>query len=294
MFQYALAKHLAIKNNTTVGVDLFMLHDHSSKDPNVVHRFYDLDIFKMQQPTFVSKEESDYYNGIPGKYLHEKIINKIKRIIRPLRLKVEIDKSFNPDFLRIKDNYCIVGSFQSPKYFEEVNNDILHDYEVSENFLAYQVHNNFEKNILSTYNSVSIHIRRGDYVSNKLFNSMLGVLPESYYFNAIKYIRTVVEKPAFFVFSDDIDWCKIVFQKEKDVFFIENEKSKRGAASDLKLISICKHNIISNSSFSWWGAWLNKNPNKIVCAPKRWVSEENIGNKLIHAIDILPDKWIKF
>lgn len=137
-------------------------------------------------------------------------------------------------------------------------------------------------------NSVSLHVRRGDYVSNqKIKKDALtpsGVCTEKYYFNAIEYIQAQIENPEFFVFSDDIEWCRQNLRLESAHYADWNVGKE--SFVDMQLMSCCKHNIISNSTFSWWGAWLNGNPGKMVLVPDKWYYNGHIG-------DILCDDWRK-
>ncbi|WP_215406320.1 alpha-1,2-fucosyltransferase [Vibrio gigantis] len=123
--------------------------------------------------------------------------------------------------------------------------------------------------LIQTTNSVAIHVRRGDYLAVPALN---GLAPLSYYRSAIKYIKENVDSPTFFIFSDDITWCKENLNLEKVVYVDWNTKSD--SYRDMQLMSLCKHNIIPNSSFSWWGAYLNSNAGKIVICPEKWGHEE--------------------
>ena len=137
------------------------------------------------------------------------------------------------------------------------------------------------KTVLSECNTVSIHIRRGDYKKYNFF------LPISYYERAIEYIKNKIEDPIFLVFSDDIQWVKTHVKFEDEVFFVSQEKLED--YEELILMSKCKHNIIANSSFSWWGAWLNTNDKKIVIGPNRWF--DTIGKNA--GYNIMPSEWIR-
>lgn len=142
--------------------------------------------------------------------------------------------------------------------------------------------------IIVSTNSISIHIRRGDYFANEQIRKVHGDISTLKYYNtAIKYITSKIANPVFFVFSDDIDWAKnnLILSK---CFYI-NWNVKEQSYRDLQLMSHCKHNIIANSSFSWWAAWLNTNSGKTVIAPNKWV---NIPNA-ITIEKLLPYDWIK-
>ena len=145
------------------------------------------------------------------------------------------------------------------------------------------------KNILEEIkkrNSISIHIRRGDYVNDinakKILGDNCNLL---YYQKAIEYIYSVITSPFFYIFSDEPEWVKNNFSFLENSLIIDWNKGK-DSWQDMMLMSHCKHNIIANSSFSWWGAWLNNNNNKIVIAPKKWFNT-------FEAPYIVPNEWIR-
>ena len=173
------------------------------------------------------------------------------------------------------------GYWQSEKYFKNIKDEIIKSFtpihDISEKAKQYikEIENS---------NSVSLHVRRGDYVDNTMFKgSGLTITEMPYYKDAIEFINSKVENPKFFIFSDDIAWCKENFEFLEDKTFIDDTKS---AIDDMVLMSRCEHNIIANSTFSWWGAWLNRNKNKIVIAPKVWY-------KTNHELHLAPKEWIK-
>ena len=140
-------------------------------------------------------------------------------------------------------------------------------------------------NLINNKNSVAIHIRRGDYLNDPKVRCIHGILGSDYYKKSINYIKKKVKNPFFFIFSDDIELVKknFSFFNNKKYIFIDTKSS----INDLYLMSNCKHFIIANSTFSWWGAWLSKNKRKIVCAPKRWLRAR------ISTPDIIPESWIR-
>ena len=202
-----------------------------------------------------------------------------------IKSKFAIPKYYEPNFyfqqLPYKSNLHLVGYFQSEKYFNYHSKKIRALFEPTDNIIQYI----YEKytSILNG-NTVSMHIRRGDYL-----NSLhLVMCSEEYYQNAIKNFT----KCDIIVFSDDIEWCKVNF-RDNNFIFIEGEEDY----IDLYLMSMCKNNIITNSSFSWWGAWLNNNKNKKVIAPKIWFNEGTKQywcldrNKLINTKDLYCNGW---
>jgi len=135
-------------------------------------------------------------------------------------------------------------------------------------------------------NSISIHIRRADYL-DKNTNEKHGCCSMDYYRQAINYMSKMVEKPTFFIFSDDIEFSKHALKSPFQVRFVDHNGPEKNY-EDLILMSNCSHNIIANSTFSWWAAWLNRNPDKIVIAPSRWFTDSRLNSN-----NIIPDKWLK-
>ncbi len=177
-------------------------------------------------------------------------------------------------------NAAIIGYWQTEKYFKDIRETILKDFTFSYGEDKLQV---WRKRLLEDNQSVAIHIRRGDYKKNI---GLYGNLSESqYYNNAIDFIGTKVQCPHLIFFSDEISWVKKHYNY-KDAVYINSDMFEHYEAwYDMCLMSCCSHNIIANSTFSWWGAWLNSRENKIVIAPKEWL----IGKK---TTDIWCDNWI--
>ena len=177
------------------------------------------------------------------------------------------------------DNY--IGFWQSYKYFID-NWNFFKDEINLEKFNTDPV----TLNQIRISNSISVHIRRGDYINNLKTSAVHGNLKLDYYKKAIHLIHGQFKNSIFFFFSDDIDWVKNNFN-EKNFHFVENNYNDLNLPfKDLLLMKNCKHNIIANSTFSWWGAWLNENSNKIVFAPEYWTSKIKSANT-----DLIPKKW---
>lgn len=181
----------------------------------------------------------------------------------------EQDFTFSSKMFSISDNTAIEGYFQSYKYFEEFKHEILKDFTFNSSILDKCI-----KEISKHSNSVSIHIRRGDYIKHPGY---WNITPE-YIQEALNHFTD--QEHTFLIFSDDIEWCKQIFPD--GVVFVEGNNQ----FEDLCLMSLCEHNIISNSTFSWWGAYLNSNSNKKIIAPSNWF----IPSKPL--TDLYPSNWI--
>lgn len=159
-----------------------------------------------------------------------------------------------------KEPVDLLGYFQSENYFKHCVSDILHYFEPAD-FLVKKIHDKYSNEL--TGNTCSIHVRRGDYTGSKVHD----VCDLEYYNTCINNMISM-NITKFLVFSDDINWCKSNFTNG-DFHFIEGNSP----VEDLFIMSFCKHNIIANSSFSWWASYLNKNPEKVVYAPKKWFND---------------------
>jgi len=151
--------------------------------------------------------------------------------------------------------------------------------------------NNLEllKEVQSEQSSISLHIRRGNYANIESVNLVHGTMPISYYEDAINFFEGEIVNPKFYVFSDDISWAKDNLKLKHPSVFVDHNDDKCDY-EDLRLMANCKHHIIANSTFSWWGAYLNSNSTKIVIGPKQWFSDVDKNKE---AVDIIPKNWVK-
>jgi hypothetical protein len=176
------------------------------------------------------------------------------------------------------------GYWQSEKYFCKYKNQLQLD------FTLLKIENNAFlklKDKILNCNSVGVHIRRGDYVNNPTTNKFHGVCSEKYYYSGVEILKSNLKNPVLFVFSDDLHWVRTNLVFSLPVYYIDQHYNLT-PNEEIILLSFCKHNIISNSTFSWWGAWLNKNIDKIVIAPLKWFNTNQVSD-----IDIIPNKWLR-
>lgn len=281
MFQYATARALANHRNTELFLDkVWFEHINQVDTP----RHYELDCFAADQ-RFLPKRlspvlESDhFYHGKFGKF---KL--KVNQKTHRSQLIVFQEKKFNFDkqVLLQPDNTYLIGYFQSEKYFANIRDLLLKDF----NLIAEpDNHNKALLKKIASSQSVSLHVRRGDYVSNKDANKFHGTKGHDYYDEAIKLVAKKIKKPTFFVISDDPEWCKQNIKLSYETVYVDNNSV---GSEDMRLMRSCRHNIIANSSFSWWGAWLNENPDKIVIAPSQWFDDPTVNTS-----DVIPGSWQK-
>ncbi|MFT3754072.1 MAG: alpha-1,2-fucosyltransferase [Paludibacter sp.] len=190
---------------------------------------------------------------------------------------------YYPEVFELRNQHELFrGTWQSQRFFEHAVEKIKQQYVFKSNLLN-------EKTIqlvllMSQRESVSIHIRRGDYLSNQYANGFAGVCMPDYYAKAVEFIRNKVGEVQFYVFTDDPEWVNTNFMLDNAIYVQHN--TGNNSWQDMYLMSRCKHNIIANSSFSWWGAWLNANPEKVVIAPQKWW-------RLFEKDDVVPENWIR-
>ncbi len=256
MFQYAIAKAIAKKRGDDFKLDI-------SFYPKQTLRRYELDQFNIEE-NIANDNEIAKLSGIENVWL------KIKRklgfnINRPKSYFIEKESAiFDKEVFDYKNNIYLDGYWQNEKYFKDIRAEIVKDF-TSRNNISEEAKKYLSD--IKNFQSVSLHVRRGDYVKNAHTNTVHGTCDLEYYKKAIKFIEENIENPNFYIFSDDISWCKENFEFLKSKTYIDDTKN---AFDDLELMKNCKHNIIANSTFSWWAAWLNENKNKIVIAPKIW------------------------
>tara|TARA_R110000822_G_scaffold50816_6_gene132483 strand:+ start:652 stop:2262 length:1611 start_codon:yes stop_codon:yes gene_type:complete len=242
-------------------------------------------------------------NAIPVFNIHtpqfpykDNILRNLKNTIDFNILNYYKEPHFHYKKISYTKNMCLDGYFQSEKYFKNHRKKILEFFKISENDYNF-IQQNFKDLLIDT--TVSLHIRRGDYTLPK-YSSHHPVQTIEYYHEAMSHFSNNVN---YLIFSDDIDWAKENFSGDNFNFITQKtiqgndvmdtlDISKGGYPDyiELYLMSLCDHNIIANSSFSWWGAWLNENPNKKVIAPKKWFGPA-YGN--INDTDIIPNSWIR-
>lgn len=272
MFQYAYAKALQQKGYE-VKIDV------SAFNTYTLHGGYQLDKYNIDLEATTTVENNQFYKN--------SIVSKLLKKLGLYYSKIIEEKSlfFDENLLRVEDDKYIQGYFQSEKYFLDIREVILKQFTMISNITSYS--KQVEKSILNSQNSCSIHIRRGDF-TNSVNKNLHGICNIEYYEKAIQLMNNKEENINYFIFSDDIDWVKDNL-KVNNAAYIDSEE-KRLPHEDIYLMSLCKNNIIANSSFSWWGAWLNQNDKKIVIAPKRWFADEKM---YAQSKDIICKSWIK-
>lgn len=283
MFQYAAAKSTAERLGVELKLDISHLKKHGTGS-NFTTRDFELDVFNINERVATFKEVRKY---VPNMYQTSKVYHQFfraKRLVTSRHLFIERQwqrHKYIPRFEKIKDNSYLYGYFQTEKYFETIAPLLCKNFTLKST-IEIGTENTKLIQDLSNENSVSVHIRRGDY-SNSIF-TLLDI--ENYYAPAVQKIFELVENPKFYIFSNDLEWAKMHIPRLNCEFSFVDLNFGNRSFMDLVLMSYCKHNVIANSSFSWWGAWLNNNPDKRVIAPLSWYKEKGTA-------DLIPESWIK-
>jgi len=270
MFQYSIGRSIANDTNSGLILDLSFLN--KKGDLGYTLRDYELDVFGIDA---VKQQKQRYF----GHSIFSRINTKISRI----RYVGEKSFRYDPAIFSLKGNLYLDGFWQTEKYFQQ-NEELIRQH------LSFKAEpdddNRRLAHLIENMPAVSLHIRRGDYVNGDV-PTYHNLCTLDYYHMAIKRILTVEKNPTFFIFSDDICWTKQNLNLKFPHHFVENN-TRNNHYWDMYLMSLCKHNIIANSSFSWWGAWLNKSKQKLVIAPQKWFNDPKIDTS-----DIVPSKWIR-
>lgn len=259
MFKYATGLHLSWLHDTDLKLDISWF---DNVGLNEAVRTYDLGVFNIQE-SFASEEDI-------ARALKKKLI-----FFQPTRI---VEKNFRWAREHNKDMY-LDAPFQSDKFFKESKGLIQKHFTLKEEYASFA--SEMKKKIQGS-NSVSLHIRRTDYVTTR--KNKYHQCDIDYYRKGIEYVAKRRGPIELFAFSDDIEWVKENLKTEFPIHFMEGNK----AYEDLILMSMCKDNIMANSSFSWWASWLNNNPEKIVMTPRYWFIDQtrNTANRV-------PVEWVK-
>lgn len=312
LFQYASAKAIALKNDTDLKLDTvrFMHKTLPSMQPTEPVNTSDRGlkegilnpVFKLGSKfkrEFYSLYSKDHYKTDPKRvfelasfniesctlstldilkfHFTNRVLNKYKFV------KEKADYTYDPEVLGLGKDCYLMGFWQTELYFKDISDQIRKEFKVK---IAPSQKDAEMIDLINKTNSVSLHVRRGDYVSSSTHAKQHGSLSLEYYTNAIEYIKSKVENPHFFIFSDDPDWAKENIKTGTETTVSYNPPEVPYA--DIRLMYTCKHNIIANSTYSWWGAWLGSYDKKIVVAPKNWVA-----NPEVIAKDAVPENWIR-
>ena len=273
LFQYAAGYALSMHNNVPLKLDL----SYYNSKTNDTQREFELDKFGITYEIASRYEIDNLFNFNYLSYA----INKLMPFSRK-KFYGEKILGYNKNFFNLSNNVYLRGYFQSELYFQNFKNDILKIYQINQDKISTILP---MANDLSKTNSIAVHVRLGDYL-NANHNEVMADFDINYYKNSISYFNNNIQGAKFYVFSDQIDLAKKLLNFDFESVFIDNKISKN-SLEDFYLMQCCQHQIIANSTFSWWAAYLNKNIAKKVIAPKNWYKKE-YGIP----VDLYPTKWI--
>ncbi len=278
LFQYAAGYCLAERHKTLLKLDA----SHLNTDPQgaFTKREFELNIFKLE-PVFATGAETSPFLKKSSSRISRTVARKLPGLFTKLYI-AESGNAYHKKFSTYPADTYLDGFWQSEHYFKPVEDSIRKEF-IFRNPATGANEELIRK--ITQVNAVSLHVRRADYVNNKQVNNYLGTCSVDYYQKAVNLLQEKCGPVELFIFSDDIPWCRENLQWELPHTYIEHNSGKN-SWEDMRLMSHCKHNIIANSSFSWWGAWLNNNKAKLVVAPQKWF-------RSVENPDIYPTGWIK-
>jgi hypothetical protein len=278
MFQFAFMEALKL-NGSYVKAYLGFYE----RNPNLM-QFCLTEVFKNINLECISKDEfEEIYSkwrdvrnttGING--YHQ--LNPSDRLYWP----EETSGIYLPDVYKTK-NCIFYGYWQTEKYFKGIRGELLRDFQFAKGEVKLA---KIAEELKTNANYISVHVRRGDYIQPKFRDIYGDICTENYYRNAIQYIKSKIPNASYVFFSNDMEWVREHYGEENSIYVESGMFDDYHDWYDMYLMSCCSHNIIANSSFSWWGAWLNANQNKIVIAPDRWLNG-------METTDIWCDGWIR-
>jgi len=276
LFQYAFARNLAHLHNTAMKLDISDFQGDSRIPYSLMH-------FNVQE-NFATLQEIqsliDPRQTAAGKWIYSLFHNHPKKTKNHIIVK---SPHFDPRLLKLPDNVYLNGYFQSEKYFINIADTIRKEFRIKNELNG---KNKEIAELMQTVQSVNLCVRRGDYVTDPKANQTHGLCSLDYYYRCVERIGSQIKCPQFFVFSDDVKWCRNNLKVKYPINYVDHQQDK--PHENLRLMSFCKYHIIPNSSFAWWGAWLAPYRDKIVFAPEKWFARSDINSK-----GMIPDNWIK-
>ncbi|MES2369170.1 MAG: alpha-1,2-fucosyltransferase [Pseudomonadota bacterium] len=276
MFQYTVGRALSLARGVPLRLDTQDFEGYALHNGFELHR-----IFNIDAQTASASDLRQVLGWRSPNPIRRRLFRKGLQQFRGSNLFVDSECTYQHQIVEVPDDCYLMGNWQSERYFEHVADTIRADFSFKSAprglnaELAAQLENS---------NAISLHVRRGDIAANPASLAVHGLCSLDYYRRAVEYIATNVSKPVFLIFSDDMLWVRENLHLEFPCHYIEHNKGLE-SYNDMRLMSLCHHHIIANSSFSWWGAWLNPRKDKIVVAPERWFAAE------FDSTDIVPSSW---
>jgi hypothetical protein len=283
LFQYAAGKCKAVLHQTPFKIDVRW---YGMTIPGDTPRRYELNSFQVEVENASETEIRSFpFTTIPKRKLGRSLLPRWHVFLQkqlPLRSYREPHFHFDSRFFALPSDVYLIGYFQSERYFKPIEKQIREEFTIKN---SPSPENGRLLEQIDRTPSISLHVRRGDYISDPRIHQHHGVCELTYYQEAIQEIERRVDSPHFYVFSDDIAWVREHLPIAHKVTYVTHNQGDK-SYEDLRLMSRCCHHVIANSSFSWWGAWLDPRPDKIVIAPKKWT------NVSLDTADLIPAGWM--
>ena len=288
MFQYALGRHLAIRNKSPLQLDLTYLQDRTPRK-NFTFRDYDLDIFALKVATIVTSDQLPLAVRLNHNRIAQRLgLDRLMGEFSHRKINVVCDSralEFDPRVLNLRGDLYLDGYWQTPKYFEQITEIIRQEFVVRPELTK---PSSKLAGLIKNSQSVCVDVRRGDFVTNPEAAKFHGSMGIEYYQFAEKIISERVDRPHFFVTSDDINWCRENLRFAHPTSFLGDDDIDPKFSNKFCLMSQCRHYIIPNSTFAWWAAWLSNHAEKVVVAPKMWLKAAEMKTG-----DLIPSTWIR-
>jgi len=275
MFQYAMGYRMAKEHGVVFRTD-------TSWYAQQAERTYELHHFCIEGlPLSLAEQQAVKPKALR---LHPRLGWLTRLLLRRIRYVQEAQFAFDPSILQSPAHSYFEGYWQTEKYFDTVTDAIHRQFQLAVPMTASR---QATAALMEPVNAVAVHVRRGDYVTNAAANAHHGTCSPEWYERAMSKMAAAVKDPHFFIFSDDPDWVRTHLAQKGPTHYVDPQTDKRDV-EDLHLMARCRHNIIANSSFSWWGAWLNQSPGKRVIAPAKWFANSTMDTR-----DVIPSSWDK-
>lgn len=277
MFQYAIGRALSLTRGVPLRLDTHDFEGYAQ------HNGYELErVFNISAQIATDADCRQVMGWRASPIVLRALRRKILSFLRGSNIAVEPGFNYWSSIVNVPDDCYLQGYWQSENYFRHCAPTIRVDF----SFKIPADPRNLElSNKISQCNAVSLHVRRGDYAANPVTLAMHGLCTPDYYHQAIRYVSERVAQPVFFIFSDDVAWVKENISIKFPCRYVDHNRGSE-SYNDMRLMSLCRHHIIANSSFSWWGAWLNAKTDRIVVAPKKWLVNNN------NVSDLYTPDWV--
>ncbi len=282
MFQYAAARALALRDGKTLLLDAALL----GANDEITRREYELAAFHLQAP-LAPANICDDFAWRPTHSFSDRLRQRLSRALHPRHVVEEESPGWRGPLPRLRGDVYLRGYWQDERYFSAYGEQVRRDFAFRE---PLSPRSSAVARGIEETPTCFIHVRRGDYVQHPRHAPCHGACPREYFHDAAKLVRSRTETQAFAVFSDDPAWCREMLCDLPGVYFVDGQNSAATTADHLRLMSMCQHAVIANSSYSWWAAWLITHPAKVVVAPKRWMADPQANEQMA---EITPPAWIR-